>query len=543
MGAAKFTLLGRTLDDRGGAEDGLGALHNLARHEAVLHIVLYLLVTMTVSEVDSPLHRAGDSVAIQDSLAVHIARRTPDGLYQCAVAAQETLLVGIQDSHQTHLRQVQTLAQQVDTHQHVEHPHPQVAHNLHTFQRIHIAMDIFTPDTQIDKVGRQFLGHTLGEGGHQHALALADGLLNLIQQVIHLTHGGPHLHHRIQQSRGTYHLLHHYAFGLAQLIVGRRSADIDGLPCEGIKLVVGQRPVVQRRRQPEAILHQRGLAAAVATEHGTYLRHRHMALVHHQQEIVGEIVNQAEGAAAGGTSVEVTTIVLDARAVTQLLNHLHVIVHTLLQPLGLQVLVDAVQVVTPLIHIPLNLQQSLAHVILRGEEIRGGIDHHLVEALESLATDGVKALKTFYLVVPEGDTVAEIGKGGVHVHRVALHAEAPVEELNLIPYILTLKESHQQVVALHTVAHPQRHRAPFELVGVADAVDATHARHHNHIPAAAEQRTRGPEPQLVQLVVDLQILLDIGVGGGDVGLGLVVVVVADEILHRVVGEELSELAV
>ena len=35
----------------------------------------------------------------------------------------------------------------------------------------------------------------------------------------------------------------------------------------------------------------------------------------------------------------------------------------------------------------------------------------------------------------------------------------------------------------------------------------------------------------------------IGVGRGDVGLGLVVVVVADEVLHRVLREELLELAV
>ena len=38
-------------------------------------------------------------------------------------------------------------------------------------------------------------------------------------------------------------------------------------------------------------------------------------------------------------------------------------------------------------------------------------------------------------------------------------------------------------------------------------------------------------------------LLDIGVGARDVGLGLVVVVVGDEILDRVVGEEDLELAV
>ncbi len=54
---------------------------------------------------------------------------------------------------------------------------------------------------------------------------------------------------------------------------------------------------------------------------------------------------------------------------------------------------------------------------------------------------------------------------------------------------------------------------------------------------------RGGMAQLVDLVVDGGVLLDVGVGGGDVGFGLVVVVVGDKILHRVIREELLELAV
>src|SRR5690349_23077517 len=44
-------------------------------------------------------------------------------------------------------------------------------------------------------------------------------------------------------------------------------------------------------------------------------------------------------------------------------------------------------------------------------------------------------------------------------------------------------------------------------------------------------------------LVHARLLLDVGVGARDVGLGLVVIVVADEIFDRVVGEEALELAV
>jgi hypothetical protein len=48
-------------------------------------------------------------------------------------------------------------------------------------------------------------------------------------------------------------------------------------------------------------------------------------------------------------------------------------------------------------------------------------------------------------------------------------------------------------------------------------------------------------PQPIDLVVDRGVLLDIEVLRGDVGLRLVVVVIADEVLDGVFGKELPEL--
>ena len=48
--------------------------------------------------------------------------------------------------------------------------------------------------------------------------------------------------------------------------------------------------------------------------------------------------------------------------------------------------------------------------------------------------------------------------------------------------------------------------------------------------------------QPLDLVVDGAVLFDKGVRMGDVGLGLVIVVIGDEILHGVFREELLELA-
>ena len=77
----------------------------------------------------------------------------------------------------------------------------------------------------------------------------------------------------------------------------------------------------------------------------------------------------------------------------------------------------------------------------------------------------------------------------------------------------------------------------------AQAVDTTHRRHHYHIFPPAEQRRSSRKTQSIYLLVDTQVFINIGIGGGDVGFGLVVVVVRNEILHRVVREERLHLRI
>ena len=48
--------------------------------------------------------------------------------------------------------------------------------------------------------------------------------------------------------------------------------------------------------------------------------------------------------------------------------------------------------------------------------------------------------------------------------------------------------------------------------------------------------------QLFYLLIDGAVLFDVGIGGGDIGLRLVVVVVAHKVFHRIFGEEFLEFA-
>lgn len=58
-----------------------------------------------------------------------------------------------------------------------------------------------------------------------------------------------------------------------------------------------------------------------------------------------------------------------------------------------------------------------------------------------------------------------------------------------------------------------------------------------------ESRSHGAQSQFVYLVVDGEVFLDIYVRGGQVGLGLVIIVIRDVIVHGVVGKKSSHLLV
>ena len=54
-----------------------------------------------------------------------------------------------------------------------------------------------------------------------------------------------------------------------------------------------ERPVVERARQPEAVVDERLLARAVAVVHAADLRQRDVRLVDDDEEVLGEVVEQA----------------------------------------------------------------------------------------------------------------------------------------------------------------------------------------------------------------------------------------------------------
>jgi hypothetical protein len=70
-----------------------------------------------------------------------------------------------------------------------------------------------------------------------------------------------------------------------------------------LELLEGERPVIERRGQPETIVNQSLLPRAVAGVHGSDLRYAGVRLVYHHEEVPREEVQQGVGGCPGALPV------------------------------------------------------------------------------------------------------------------------------------------------------------------------------------------------------------------------------------------------
>ena len=130
----------------------------------------------------------------------------------------------------------------------------------------------------------------------------------------------------------------------------------------------------------------------------------------------------------------------------------------------------------------------------------------------------------------------------VDLDDVAADAEGAAPELEIVALVLDLDQLAQDLLAPDALSALERQQHSVVGLGRTQAVNARDTGDDDDV-AALEQGPGRRQAHPIDLVVDGGFLLDVGVGRRDVGLGLVVVVVADEVLDGVVGKEALELLV
>ena len=268
-----------------------------------------------------------------------------------------------------------------------------------------------------------------------------------------------------------------------------------------------------------------------------------MALVDDHQRLRRQVVDQRRRRLAGLAAGEVPRVVLDALAEPHLVQHLEIEPRALLDPLRLDELPLALEELDPLAKLELDRLDRPERRRPRRDVVARRVHGEPGHPLHRPAGERVEQHQAVDLVVEQRHPHRRLGMlGGEDVDHVAADAEGPAAEVELRALVLHRHQprDHLALVRVLALAQVQDHAVVVDRI--TDAVDAGHRRHDHRI-LALEQRLRRREPHLLDVLVDARVLLDVEVARRDVGLGLVVVVVGDEVLDRVLGKELAELRV
>lgn len=285
-----------------GLDDGPGG-------DAVLLVVLHLEVPAAVDLFHSPVDRAGHHVGVEDDVGVDVPGGPADDLDEGALVPEEPLLVGVQDADEPHLGDVQALPEEVDPHEDVELPEPELPDDLGPLDGLDLRVEVPALDPPLGEVVGELLGEALCQRHNPAAVAPGDGLLALPDDVRGLAFDGPGGDHRFQEAGGPDDLLRD-PLRFVSLVGARGRRDEDHVPHVALELLEPEGAVVVGRGEPEAVVHEGLLPGAVAVVHPVELGDGLVALVDKEEGVPGEVVEQAVGLLPGRPEVEVPGVVL-----------------------------------------------------------------------------------------------------------------------------------------------------------------------------------------------------------------------------------------
>ncbi len=235
-------------------------------------------------------------------------------------------------------------------------------------------------------------------------------------------------------------------------------------------------------------------------------------------------------------------VVLNALAAADLPQHFQVVTRTLLDALGLQQLAAVLEPLDPFDQFLVDGRQRMLHLFRRGHIMRRWVDGDMIADTEDLPGHRIHFLDALDLITEQLHPDRRLCAGRIDVDHIAAHAEGPSLKRQIVADILDIHQLAQDLLTRFLHTRPQRKHLVLVVERAAQAVNAGHRGHDNDIPAL-RQRRRRRVAQLFDLIVDVRIFFDIGIGRRYIGLRLIIVVVADKILHRVLREELLKLAV
>ena len=142
------------------------------------------------------------------------------------MVAKESFFIGIKNSDERHLRQIEAFPKQVYPNKHIEKSLSKVVKNLHPFKGIDIRMDIITSHAVSFEILVQFFSHTFCQSSNQHSFIRLSTFCDFLHQVIDLIKSRSHFDFRVEEACRAYHLVDNNAIALHEFEIGRSGTHI-----------------------------------------------------------------------------------------------------------------------------------------------------------------------------------------------------------------------------------------------------------------------------------------------------------------------------
>ncbi|OPX86898.1 MAG: hypothetical protein A4E52_01470 [Pelotomaculum sp. PtaB.Bin013] len=303
----------------------------------------------------------------------------------------------------------------------------------------------------------------------------------------------------------------------------------------------GQRTVVESGRQPEAVLHQGLLAGAVPFVHAAHLWYRHVGLVNKHDKILGKVVQQGIGSLSRRSSRQMPRIVFNPAAEPHLPHHFKIVVGALLQTLRFKQFFFRAQLGQPLFQLSFYGYDSPVHPLPGGGVVACRKDRHVLTLPDYFPGQHIELEHLFHFVTEKIHPDC-LFRGGhrENLQHVAPHPELPPDKINIVALVLDAYQFAQDSVPVIALPLAQGENQRAVLLGITQAVNTGNTGHDNHVPPLKESAS-GRVAQFIYFFIDGRVLLNVSIGMRNICFRLVVVIIADKILHRVVGKELFKL--
>jgi hypothetical protein len=130
----------------------------------------------------------------------------------------------------------------------------------------------------------------------------------------------------------------------------------------------------------------------------------------------------------------------------------------------------------------------------------------------------------------------------IDLDHIPAHSKCSTAEVDVVAFVEDLDEAAGDIFTLNLLALFEQQQHAIVGLGRAQTVDAGDRADDDGI-TTLEETPRRRKSKLIEFIIDRGLFFDVEVASRDIGLGLIVVVIGDEILYGIVGEELLELVV